>query len=109
MSAGSGAGLAEQIREALRVVIDPELGYNIVDLGFVYEIAIEGDGAARIVMTATTPGCPATGFLRDGVVNSACRVPGIAAVDVTMTFDPPWKPSMMSSIAKASLGFMEDN
>ena len=71
----------ERIRDALRVVIDPELGENIVDLGFVYDISVS-DGAVRITMTATTPGCPAAGFLKKGVANSAARVPGIGSVDV---------------------------
>ena len=48
--------LANRIRDALRVVLDPELGENIVDLGFIYDIAIS-DGAVRITMTATTPEC----------------------------------------------------
>ena len=63
--------LVERIREALRVVIDPELGHNIVDLGFVYDIAVV-DGAVRITMTATTPGCPAIRFLKEGV-GERCR------------------------------------
>lgn len=105
MSAESRDDLMAQIREALRVVIDPELGHNIVDLGFVYDISIEDDGLARITLTATTPGCPAAGYLREGVANSARGVPGVRAVDVTMTFDPPWKPTMMSAEAKTALGF----
>ena len=69
--------LVDRIRDALRVVIDPELGHNIVDLGFVYDISVV-DGAVRITMTATTPGCPAIRFLKEGVANAAARVPGVA-------------------------------
>lgn len=100
--------LTAQIRDALRIVIDPELGYNIVDLGFVYDVSVK-DRTARIIMTATTPGCPAAGFLKMGVANSARQVPGVDSVDVTMTFDPPWKPAMMSTEAKAALGFAHVN
>jgi metal-sulfur cluster biosynthetic enzyme len=96
--------LAELIKDALRGVIDPELGHNVVDLGLVYAITVTG-GVARIVMTATTPGCPAVGFLKDGAANSASRVPGVRSVDVVLTFDPPWTPSMIAADAKASLGF----
>ena len=99
-----GSMLAAQVRDALRVVIDPELGLNVVDLGFVYGVSVE-DGASWIVMTATTPGCPATGFLKEGVSNSALRVPGVKSVDVTMTFDPPWTPALMTADARAELGF----
>jgi metal-sulfur cluster biosynthetic enzyme len=95
---------ADRIRDALRAVIDPELGENIVDLGFIYDIAIS-DGKARIVMTATTPGCPATGFLKEGAQNAVADVPGVVCVDVTMTFDPPWTPSLIEPAIRASLGF----
>jgi metal-sulfur cluster biosynthetic enzyme len=100
--------LVDRIRDALRGVIDPELGHNIVDLGFVYDIAVV-DGAVRITMTATTPGCPAIRFLRECVANAAARVPGIGSVDVVMTFDPPWTPSRVEPIARASLGFAAVN
>jgi metal-sulfur cluster biosynthetic enzyme len=96
--------LIAQVRDALRVVIDPELGANIVDLGFVYDITIT-EGAAHITMTTTTPGCPASSFLKDGVARSAGQVPGISSVDVLMTFEPAWDPSMMTAETKASLGF----
>lgn len=96
--------LAAQVRESLRVVIDPELGANIVDLGFIYDITV-ADGAVSVTMTATTPGCPASGFLKEGVARSASQVPGVSSVHVLMTFEPAWDPSMMSAETKTSLGF----
>jgi metal-sulfur cluster biosynthetic enzyme len=100
--------LVARVRDALRVVIDPELGQNIVDLGFVYDISAD-DGEVHITMTATTPGCPATGFLKDGVQAAAAAVPGVVAADVTMTFEPPWSPSLIEPAVRASLGFAAVN
>jgi metal-sulfur cluster biosynthetic enzyme len=89
-------------------VIDPELGHDIVDLGFVYDISAV-DGAVRITMTATTPGCPAIRFLEEGVANAAARVPGVGSVEIVMTFDPPWTPSRIEPVARTSLGFAAVN
>lgn len=100
--------LANRIRDALRVVIDPELGENVVDLGFIYDISVIG-GAVRITMTVTAPGCPAAGFLKEGVATSVARVPGVGSVEVVMTFDPPWTPSRMEPLVRASLGFAAVN
>jgi metal-sulfur cluster biosynthetic enzyme len=100
--------LANRVRDALRVVIDPELGHNIVDLGFIYDIAVTG-GDVRIAMTATTPGCPAIRFIESGVANAAASVLGVRAVDIVMTFDPPWVPARIEPIVRASLGFAAVN
>ena len=100
--------LVDRVRQALRVVIDPELGENIVDLGFVYDIVAEA-GAVRIKMTATTAGCPATSFLREGVRAAASTVPGVVYADVTMTFEPPWTPDFIEPSVRASLGFAAVN
>ncbi|MBO4224453.1 metal-sulfur cluster assembly factor [Bradyrhizobium neotropicale] len=100
--------LASRIRDALRVVIDPELGHNIVDLGFVYDISVVG-GAVRITMTATTPGCPATRFLQEGVTSCVAEVPGVGSVHVEMTFDPPWTPERIEPAVRDSLGFATVN
>lgn len=100
--------LVDRVRGALRVVIDPELGENIVDLGFVYDITAEA-GAVRITMTATTPGCPATGFLREGAQAAASAVSGVVSAEVTMTFEPAWDPSRIEPAVRASLGFAAVN
>lgn len=96
--------LVERIRDALRIVIDPELGHNIVDLGFVYGISV-CEGAVRVTMTATTPGCPATGFLKQGAENALAGVAGVESVEVKMTFEPVWTPSRIAPSVRASLGF----
>lgn len=100
--------LVDRIRDGLRIVIDPELGENIVDLGFVYDISAVG-GAVHITMTATTPGCPATNFLKDGAETAVANIPGVDTVDVTMTFEPAWTPSLIVPAIRASLGFAAVN
>lgn len=96
--------LTTAVAEALRAVIDPELGYNIVDLGLVYDIVVEGP-RVQIRMTTTRPGCPATNALKQGAEEAASGVEGIEAVEVNMTWMPPWSPELMSDQAKAHLGF----
>ncbi|MGH7089438.1 MAG: metal-sulfur cluster assembly factor [Stellaceae bacterium] len=96
--------LTAAVAEALKSVIDPELGYNIVDLGMVYDIAVE-NGAAHIRMTTTRPGCPATNALKHGAEEAAGAVPGLSSVEVSMTWLPPWSPELMSEAAKAHFGF----
>ncbi len=97
----------ERIAEALRLVIDPELGYNIVDLGMVYEVAVEEGGIVTILMTTTTKGCPATGYLKEGARDAAWSVPGVEFVDVRLTYEPPWHPGMMTDAAREHLGMAD--
>lgn len=91
--------IVQNLAEALKTVIDPELGYNIVDIGLVYDVEVH-DGRARILLTTTTPGCPATNYIRQAVETSAASVPGISSVDVTMTWQPRWSTDRMSDEAK---------
>ncbi|MFC3704420.1 metal-sulfur cluster assembly factor [Devosia honganensis] len=86
--------LEAEVREALREVIDPELGFNIVDLGMIYDIGVTDEGAARVIMTTTVRGCPATDFLRQAVETRTAGVAGIGSVSVELTYDPPWSPMM---------------
>ena len=92
------------IREALRHVVDPEIGVNIVDLGLVYRIEVAG-GRVRIAMTMSSPTCPLADYLKD-LVTAAIRqrVPDVADVDVALEWEPPWDPGMMSDEARRQLG-----
>jgi metal-sulfur cluster biosynthetic enzyme len=103
-SGGGQNDTIDSIRDALKQVIDPELGYNIVDLGLVYDVTMEQGGVVRITMTTTTPGCPATNYLMAGAGEAASRMPGVEFVDVQLAYDPRWTPDMMTSSAKAHLG-----
>jgi metal-sulfur cluster biosynthetic enzyme len=103
-NSGTTSGLTAQVTDALRLVIDPELGHNIVDLGLVYDVAVEDGGAASITMTTTTRGCPATNYLRDGAEQAAVSVEGVESVDVQLTYDPPWTPQMMNAETKRHFG-----
>ncbi len=102
--AGGSPDLADRIREAMRQVIDPEIGYNIVDLGLVYDVTVAEGGAVCVTMTTPPPGCPATNYLKSGAGESASSVPGVEFVDVKLTYEPRWTPEMMSPDAKAYLG-----
>ena len=89
------------IREALRHVLDPEIGINIVDLGLVYRIETEGT-RARIAMTMTSPACPLAEYLKD-LITSAVRqhVPSVTDIEIVVEWEPPWDPEMMSDEAAA--------
>lgn len=97
---------SDAVKDALKQVLDPELGYNVVDLGLIYDVDVEGS-LVRILLTTTTKGCPATAFIRDAVEECATAVPGVGSVEVTMTWEPPWKPEKMSDEAKAHFGIAE--
>ncbi len=88
---------------ALREVVDPELGVNIVDLGLVYRIEVEG-ARARIAMTMTSPTCPLADYLKD-LVTSAIRqhVADVMDVEINLEWEPPWDPDMMSDEARRQL------
>lgn len=88
--------LEADVRAALRQVIDPELGYNIVDLGMVYDIEAGEDGTVTIVMTTTSRFCPASAYLQEAVTEVAGAVPGVSAVAVELTYDPPWTADFMT-------------
>lgn len=95
----------EQMIEALRQVIDPELGINVVDLGLIYRAELE-DGQARVSMTMTTPGCPIVDEIQEMVEAAIWRqVPGVEGVDVQVVWSPAWRPTMMSEDARQQLGW----
>ena len=95
----------EEVRQALKEVIDPELNINIVDLGLVYEIEVEDD-RVEILMTLTTPGCPLSGVFDEMVRQEVGAVEGVNEVEVDMTFEPSWTPEKVSEDAKDELGHL---
>ncbi|MBJ3783157.1 metal-sulfur cluster assembly factor [Devosia sediminis] len=83
------------IRAALRKVIDPELGHNIVDLGMIYDVDVGENGVVVVLMTTTARFCPASAFLQNAVADATLAVEGVEKVSVDLTYDPPWSPDMM--------------
>ncbi len=96
--------VAARIEDALRRVIDPELGCNIVDLGLIYDVHVDADGRAVVTMTTTTPGCPATNYLTEGARECTSSVEGVDTAEITLTYEPRWSPELMSDDAKARFG-----
>ena len=96
---------SSEILEALRGVVDPEMGINIVDLGLVYDMGAQ-DGDVHVTMTMTTAACPLGESLADeaaAVIRQ--RVRGVKSVSVQLVWDPTWQPSMMSASAREQLGW----
>ena len=93
----------EQVIDALHDVLDPEIGYNIVDIGLIYEVSLD-DGHLALRMTMTTPGCPAQDYIQRGVRERSLAVPGIDSVDIHLVWEPRWSVQKMSPEAKAHVG-----
>jgi len=89
----------------LKEVYDPEIPVNIYDLGLIYNVDVDENNNANILMTLTAPGCPVVDILMDDVTQAAQSVEGIEKVNIELTFEPPWDKSMMSEEARLELGF----
>lgn len=100
---GSEGVSRAHVDQALRSVYDPEIPVNLMDLGLIYGVEIEGD-RVRITMTLTAPGCGMGPVLVDDVKERVSKVPGVREVDVKLVFDPPWSRDMMSEEAQLELG-----
>jgi metal-sulfur cluster biosynthetic enzyme len=94
----------EDVTEALRDVIDPELGLDFVELGLIYDVEVEGN-TVRVTYTLTSPGCPIGPQVAEQIEEFVTELEGVQDVQSTMTFSPPWTPERMSEDAKFALGF----
>lgn len=90
---------AEQVREVLMTVNDPELGFDIVNLGLIYDIQVDGD-QVYVLMTLTTPACAAGPFIVEQVKQKIQELEGVGDVQVSLTFEPRWTEAMMSDELK---------
>lgn len=93
-----------EVMDALRAVIDPELGIDIMSLGLVYRIEIGDDGDVAIQMTLTVRGCPMSASIRADVERAVSVLPWVDGVRVEVTFDPPWTVERLSPEARRQLG-----
>jgi metal-sulfur cluster biosynthetic enzyme len=96
------------LRQALKAVVDPEIGINIVDLGLVYDVG-KADGHVDVRMTLTTMGCPLTELIHSQCTMVLTALPGVESVDVDFVFSPPWSTDMISDDAKEELRAMGFN
>lgn len=97
-----------RVRDALRHVLDPELGINIVDLGLVYRIDVD-EARVRIAMTMTSPACPLVDYLKELIVSAIHEhVPDVTEIEIVVEWEPPWDPGMMSDQAKRQLDGADD-
>jgi FeS assembly SUF system protein len=99
--------LKDQVTAALKTVYDPEMPVNIYELGLIYGLTVDAEGRVGIRMTLTAPNCPVAGTLPGEVEGAVRAVPGVTAVKLELTFDPPWSKDRMSEAAKLELG-LED-
>ena len=97
-------GIEKECWTALENVVDPELGLDVVSLGLIYKLEVQG-GVVAIDMTMTSPGCPVAEQLLMQSNNEVLKVPGVEKARVNLVWAPPWTPDMMSLEAKMALGF----
>src|SRR5688500_2133638 len=94
----------EDVTAALRTVEDPELGMDIVELGLMYDVEVEGP-KVKVIHSLASMGCPAGPMIQVVIHDAAASVPGVEEVDVELAWDPTWTPDRMSDDAKFILGF----
>jgi metal-sulfur cluster biosynthetic enzyme len=91
------------VYEALKQIHDPEVGINIVDMGLIYSLEIDGDNV-DITMTLTSPGCPVGPQILGEIDSTVKGLGGVENVDIKVVWSPPWSPDMLSEEARDQLG-----
>ena len=94
----------EEVFEALRQVEDPELGMDIVELGLVYDVEVDGP-KVHVTYSLTSMGCPVGPLIEQQIAETVSEMPGVEEVEPELTWSPPWSPEKMSEDAKFILGF----
>jgi metal-sulfur cluster biosynthetic enzyme len=94
----------EQVWSALKQVYDPEIPVNIVDLGLIYGVAVDGDNV-HVKMTMTARGCPMHTYMTRDAKQKIEAVEGVKQADVELVWDPPWSPERLTEAGKKSLGW----
>lgn len=100
------AALKKEVIAAICECYDPEIPVNIYDLGLIYDVSILENNKVELIMTLTSPHCPVAEILPGQVKSRVELVDGVDEVDLELTWEPPWRPDMMSEAAQLELGFM---
>ncbi len=98
--------LKTDVVSKLKTVYDPEIPVDIYELGLIYDISIDEEGNVKILMTLTSPNCPAAEEIPRDIENKVKSLELVKELDVQITFDPPWDKDMMSEEAQLELGFL---
>jgi FeS assembly SUF system protein len=98
--------LGDKIIGVLKEIYDPEIPVDIYELGLIYDVLVNEDNEAKILMTLTSPNCPVAETLPVEVEEKVKEIPEIKDCEVEITFDPPWSQDLMSEEAKLELGFL---
>ena len=98
--------ITNDVISQLKSVYDPEIPVDIYELGLIYGVELEDDRLLKVEMTLTAPGCPVAGEMPEWVREACEVVAGVARVEVSMTFDPPWTPDRMSDEARLELNML---
>ena len=95
--------MKERIYDELRSIVDPEVGFDIVSLGLIYDVSVNGD-KAKITMTLSTRSCPLHELILGWVNDAVLRVEGIKECDINLVWEPEWNIQMASDEVKKALG-----
>lgn len=106
MSEGVKESLRDEVVAAIKTVYDPEIPVDVYELGLIYEISVYPVNNVYVLMTLTSPSCPAAEVIPDEVKQKIKAIEDVNEVEVELTFDPPFSQDMMSEEAKLELGFM---
>jgi metal-sulfur cluster biosynthetic enzyme len=91
------AGVCDRVLEALRAVIDPEIGLDVVTLGLIYDVRLAAE-TVTITYTLTTPGCPLAEYMRNAILHGAAAAAGPRPVEARLVFDPVWTPERIEEM-----------
>lgn len=105
MTTPNALPLITALRAALGQVYDPEFGISVIDMGLVYDVTVNPTGGVVVIMTLTSPYCPAGEVILAGVKAATESVAGVASVDVRLVWEPTWTPDRLSPEARSQLGW----
>lgn len=106
MAEGIKENLRDEVVAAIKTVYDPEIPVDIYELGLIYEINVFPVNNVYVLMTLTSPSCPAAEVIPEEAKQAIMKIEGVSDVEVELTFDPPFTQDMMSEEARLELGFM---